>query len=163
MTRLLPALLAGLLCGVAGMRHAGALRAQAARLHRWDALLQRLQLLLQESAYALPDALAMAADGTGLPDQALQTVARGLRTAPREPLSAQVRALALPVPERDVLERMAERLSHGSLEARCLAVEQARAELAPLCEEAGQTVRRDARMWASLGWTVGACVTILLL
>ena len=45
MTRLLPALLAGLLCGVAGMRHAGALRAQAARLRADIAVVDYVQLI----------------------------------------------------------------------------------------------------------------------
>lgn len=155
--------MAGTLCGVAGVRHAVELKRQAARLHRWETLLCRLLLLLRESTYALPDAFALAADEDKFPDQVLQTLSDGLRQTPRIPLAAQLAEQELPSPERDVLQRMAERISHGSLEVRCLAVEQATEEIALFYQDADRIAGKDARMWASLGWTMGICITILLL
>lgn len=161
--QLMLAVLAGVLCGAAGMRRAAGMRGDAARLKRWDAVLARLLLLLRESAYALPDALDMAADGAGEPDAALHALACSLRQSPRISMLAQVQALHLLEPERPALERMAEHLSRGSLSVRCLAVEQAMDELRPLGTAAQEAAARDGKMWTSLGWTVGTCVTMMLL
>lgn len=161
--QLMLAVMAGVLCGAAGMRHAASMRRDAARLKRWEAILERLLLLLREGAYALPDVLDMAADGAGEPDDALHALACGLRQSPRVSMLAQMQAQHLPEPERPVLERMAGQIGRGSLTARCLAVEQAMDELRPLGIAAQEASARDGRMWTSLGWTVGACVTMLLL
>lgn len=54
MNRLLPALMAGVALGMAGTRRGICIRADAARLLRWTALLRHLSLLLREGACTLP-------------------------------------------------------------------------------------------------------------
>lgn len=54
MTRLAPAVLAGVTVGVAGMRQGRRMKAEAARLARWEAVLASLHLLLREGSLTLP-------------------------------------------------------------------------------------------------------------
>lgn len=49
------ALGAGVCCGLIGMRRAASLGCRARELRRWLEALQRLALLLEESASTLPD------------------------------------------------------------------------------------------------------------
>ena len=56
MMRLAFALLAGLLAGRTGTLYAAGLKREASRLKRWNTLLARLSLLMQERAFSLPEA-----------------------------------------------------------------------------------------------------------
>lgn len=157
------AVAAGLLTGVAGMRHARCLRQAAGQLRRWEALLARLALLLSEAAYTLPEALRQAAQQASAPDEWLRALADELVSAHGEEPAMPVLPCPLPAPEAEVMARLLPRLTHGSLAARVQAVSQAQGEMASLAQAAEEVARRDARMWSQLGWLAGACLTILLL
>lgn len=85
-----------------------------------------------------------------------------MRREPLTPLGQHFAALAPEGPERQLLQRMMERLGHGSLEARCLACSQAAEELSLLARQVRERADKDARMWTSLGWTVGTCLALML-
>ena len=76
------ALGAGVCCGLIGMRRAASLGCRARELRRWLEALQRLALLLEESASTLPRAFRQAAMGTGLAAESLRATAERLEQEP---------------------------------------------------------------------------------
>lgn len=163
MTRAALAVMAGLLCALAGVRRAGALRTEQAELQRWTDLLAVLTLLIEEGALSLPDALLAAADGHGTPDQLLHAMADLMK---REPLTSPCDAydaLAGASPARETIRRMFCRLGHGTLDSRRLAAKQAAAEIALMAQQSAQRVQKDARLFQTLGFTGGAALALLLL
>lgn len=163
MTRLLPALAAGVICGVAGMRQASGLRRQAAALRRWEQMLRQMAFIMQERTLPLPDVMTQAASEAGEPDQRLRRLAEAMRAEPLTPLTALYEREQPTGPEAALLGRLMERLWHGSLEHRVLALTQAAEEIALLADAFAQKTAKDARMWSQLGWAVGACLTLLLI
>lgn len=167
MSRSVLAIMAGLLCMLAGFRHASALKGDAVRLARWVQLLQHLSLLLKEGTLSIPDALCAAADRQLPPDKLLRNLANRLRVQPNrslEQLYGEQDASVLTSPvEREPLMRLLARLGHGSREQRCLAVEQAAEEFRLFAEQAAQKAEKDAKLWQTLGITGGMCLTIMLL
>ena len=69
-------------CGLIGMRRAASLGCRARELRRWLEALQRLALLLEESASTLPRAFRQAAMGTGLAAESLRATAERLEQEP---------------------------------------------------------------------------------
>lgn len=163
MSRSVLAVMAGLLCALAGVKHAAALKSDASRLSRWGQLLKHLTLLLHEGAMSIPQALCAAADGHAPPDKLLRDVASKLAANPLLSLTDAFIACHYDSAERDVLARLFSRLGHGTKEARCLALEQTCAELELLAHTASIRADKDARLWQTLGFIGGACLTILLL
>ncbi|MBQ8554885.1 MAG: hypothetical protein IJ438_03325 [Clostridia bacterium] len=155
--------MAGLLCALAGLRHASSLQGDAKRMRRWCSLLRHLALILREESVSLPQALCCIADGTLAPDKQLRALAQGMQHQPLTPIADIFAAQCPPCPEQHALQRMFTRLGRGTLESRVLAVEQTGEEMALLTQEAAQRADRDARLWQTLGWVGGACLTILLL
>lgn len=158
--RPLLAVFSGLLCALLGMRQARRLRQDSARLHRWEQLLRQLQLILQESTLPLPEAFLQAADTDTPADCTLRHLAEDMQ---RQPLSPLVELYHGEGPEAAALTRLFARLDRGSLESRVLAAEQAAQELALLATASQEKTQQDARMWTTLGWTCGACITLMLL
>lgn len=163
MIRAVPAVMAGLLCGLCGLRYATALRGEATRLSRWSALLASLALILSERRLSLPDAMLAAADSNAPADTLLRQVAQAMQTSPMTQPEEAFDHLAISGAERGLLQRLFCRLGRGTLDSRLLALEQARAELDHLAMQAAQRAEKDARLWQTLGWTGGACLTLLLL
>ena len=163
MTRAALAVMAGMLCALAGLRRASALQGTAARLRRWHEVLEHLALILSEGASTLPEAFEQAATAPLPPDELLRALAAGLRRQPLTPLPELYAALAQSGPEQDVLARLMARLARGSLEARCQAVAQAAEELSMLAAQAQASAGKDAVMWRNLGLIGGACLTLMLL
>lgn len=157
------AVMAGLLCAVAGYRRAGELTASAKRLRRWVEVLRHLALLLSEGVCSLPEALEAVATASEAPDELLRALAGELRRQPLLSLAEAYAARAVPRPEGDALARLMPRLDRGSLESRRQAVEQAADELALLAASARESADRDAKMWRTLGLAGGACLTLMLL
>lgn len=162
MTRAVLAVMAGLLCALAGLRYASSLRAGASRLRRWQEVLQCLSLLLEEGTLSIPDALICAADDTLPPDRILQRIAHLLRTQPRLSLPDAYRRCSPEQPEAPVLDRMFTRLGQGSKDKRRLAVDQAAQEISRLAEKAAAQAAKDATLWQKLGLIGGICLTLLL-
>lgn len=163
MTRAVLAVCAGLLCALAGFRHAAFLRQEAARLRAWTDALKRLTLLMQEGALPLPQALRQAGAELPGPDRLLSAVAD---TMADDPLLTLPEAFGRACPactERDALMRLAAGISRGSLESRCLACEHAAAGIGQLASEAAALAARDAKLWQTLGFTGGACLTLMLI
>lgn len=163
MIRMVLAVMAGLLCTLAGFRYAGSLRADASRLSRWHRVLERLALLLKERAHALPEALLLAADGHMLPDKLLQAAARAVQQSPLTPLAEAFCAACGQLPERGCIARLCDGLCRGSLESRLLAIEHCLGELSLMQQEAAQRADKDARLWQTLGMIGGVCITIMLI
>lgn len=163
MSRAVIAVMAGLLCTLAGVKHGASLKADAHRLARWCQLLRHLTLLLQEGALSIPEALCTAADGPHPPDKLLRAIAMTLRSSPMMTLAEAYHACASDCPERDLLTRMFTRLGQGSKESRLLALEQAAKEMQLLAESASVKAEKDVKLWQTLGFTGGICLTILLL
>lgn len=163
MSRTTLAVASGLLLALAGMRRASSLRSEAARLCRWMELLEQLALILSERSASLPQALRIAADRTLLPDRLCHSVAAQMHLHPVEPLGDIFARLSTPCAEHDTLLRMFSRLGRGTLESRQQAIAQAGEELALLTEQAQQRAARDAKLWQTLGWVGGACLTLLLI
>lgn len=163
MTHLALAVVSGMLCGVMGTRYAASLRQSARRLIRWEELLSCLAQLLSERAYSLPEAFTLAAREDTPCDALLRRLSCAMKEQPLRPLVELLDTTGLSGAEADVLRRMLSRVSRGSMEARCLAVRQAAEEMRLLAQSARESAARDAKMWSSLGWTAGACVTLLLL
>ena len=163
MTRAVLAVMAGMLCALAGWRHAAALRGSAARLRRWTEVLEHLALILSEGASTLPEAFEQAATGDLPPDELLRALAADLRRQPLTPLNELYAIRALTGPEGDALKRLMDRLGRGSLEMRCQAVSQTAEELSLLAVRARENADRDATMWRDLGFIGGACLTLMLL
>lgn len=160
MMRPLSAVMAGLLCGVLGMRQARGIRRDCNILRRWEQLLQRVALLLQESLLPLPDVLDRAACEESPADALLRDLSAALRA---DPLASLSRLYIPHGAEGPVLVRLFSLLEQGSLDSRLLAVDIARRELSLLSESSQDKVRQDARMWSRLGWLCGACLTLMLL
>ncbi len=163
MSRAVLAVMAGLLCTLAGMRHASALRGEAARLARWVSLLRHLTLLLREGTLSIPDALCQAAEEGHQPDALLRQLAAALRENPLCTLAEAYRALHPDETETPAVLRLLERLGQGTQESRCLAAEQAADEIGLLAERASAKAQKDARLWQTLGFLGGLCLTMLLL
>lgn len=163
MTRAVLAVMAGLLCALAGLRRAAGMRGDATRLRRWVQVLAHLALLLQERTMSLQSALTTAADGADAPDRLLHEMARRLQAQPLSSLSDAFLTQCGDVPEKDMLARMFARLSRGSLDSRVQALEQAKAEIALMQEQSAQKAEKDAKLWQTLGFIGGTCITILLL
>ncbi len=163
MSRAVLAVMAGLLCALAGMRHAASLKGDAARLHRWVQVLYRLALLLREGTMSIPEALCAAADGGQPPDETLRELARRQSAEPLRTLAEIYRSLCNDAPERELLLRLFGHLGQGGRESRCLAVEQSAEEMGLLARAAAGKAEKDAKLWQQLGIIGGACLTILLL
>lgn len=163
MSRAILAVMAGLLCTLAGFRHASALRSDAARLARWVQLARRLALLLREGTLSIPEALCQAADEPHRPDELLRGLAAALRADPLRPLDEAYASLQADEAERPVVQRMLHRLGQGTLESRCLAVEQAADEFRLMAENAAAKAQKDVRLWQTLGFLGGLCLTLMLL
>ncbi len=163
MIRAMLALMAGLLCTLAGMRYASTLQNEAKRLMRWEPLLGHLALILQEGTLALPQALQEAAQGHLLPDVMLRQLAGAMRTSPMQPMDALLAPLCESLTEKDVLLRMCCRLGRGTMENRVQAVQQAAQEIGLLAKDAQARAEKDVRLWQTLGLTAGICLTIFLL
>lgn len=159
MIRLLLALMAGMLCGVLGLRQAGRIRQESAALARWQVMLQHLCLLLQ-AGLSLPEAFTQCATEDTPCDALLRRLARGLQ---QEPLSSLPQLYTPQGAEGPALSRLMAGLSRGSLESRVLCARQAAEELALLAQSAREKALQDARMWRTLGWACGGCLTLLML
>lgn len=160
MIRPMLAIMAGLLCGVMGMRQASRIRETNATLHRWEIILQHLCLLLQEQSLSLPEAFTQAATDNTAADQLLHQWADALHRDPLTPLPQHYTPQGA---EGAVLLRLLEGLSHGSLESRVLSAHQAAEGMALLASASQAKAQQDSKMWATLGWTCGACLTLMLL
>ena len=160
MIRPVLAIMAGLLCGMLGMRHGRAIREQSASLRRWETLLRHLCLILREGALPLPEAFLQAATEPTAADNTLRSLALRMQ---EEPLTDLPQLYTPTGPEGPVLQRMFTGLATGSLEERLLAAAQAADEIALLAQSTGDKAATDARMWLKLGWLCGACVTLMLL
>lgn len=163
MMRAMLAVSAGLLCGVYGMHYAVNVKQDAQSLLRWTQLLENLSLIIREQALALPAALRQAADSSLEPDRLLHDVASALEAEPLLSLADAFRRCSRSASDNDVLYRLFIRLGRGSAESRLLALQQTRDALTLLAQRASQRAERDARLYRTLGWTGGVCLTILLL
>ena len=163
MTRAVLAVMAGMLCALAGWRRSEALKGSAARLRRWDEVLEHLALILAEGTSTLPEAFEQAATASLAPDNLLRGLAKDLRAEPLTPLPALYARHAQPCAEHDALTRLMNRLGRGSLEMRCQAASQAAEELALLARQSRDSADRDAVMWRNLGLIGGACLTLMLM
>lgn len=163
MSRTILAVMAGLLCAVAGMRHAASLRGDAIRLNRWVQLLRHLLLLMREGTLSVPEALCAAADTPLPPDRLLRAIAAQLTASPMQTVSDAYKALGGTCTEHTALARMFERLSHGSKESRLLALEQCADEIGLMAATAATKADKDVRLWQTLGLIGGLCLSILLL
>ena len=163
MTRAVLAIMSGLLCALAGMKHASALKAEAVRLHRWVQIFRHLLLLLQEGTMPIPEALIVAADGQAQPDRLLRETGARLQAEPTLSLLDAFNRCCPVCSEKEMLCRLFRRLGHGSKESRCLAPAQSAEEIALLAQNASARAEKDAKLWQTLGLTGGVCLTILLL
>lgn len=163
MMRLTLALTAGLLCGLAGMRQSAALLGEASRMRRWHELLLQLTLILQERSASLPEALRIAADRSLQPDRIIHTLAARMHLHPLEALSDSFDESCPALPEKAVLMRMCVHLGQGTLDSRIHAVQHAVEEISLLAAQANARAEKDVRLWRTLGWLGGACLTLLLL
>ena len=157
------ALMAGLLCTMAGIKHAAVLKGEAARLTRWGQVLRHLSVLLKEGTHSIPEALCAAADGLFPPDKLLRAMAAHLSASPMATLADAFRSCCSDHQENDVLQRLFSRLGQGSRDIRVLAVEQTAEEIRLLADSAAEKSEKDAKLWQTLGLTGGICLTILLL
>ncbi len=163
MTRGVLALMAGLLCALAGVKHAAVLKGDASRMNRWVQVLRHLTLLLKEGVLSIPEVLCSAADGPAQPDRLLRNMAARMQSSPMLTVSEAFREGCPPCPEAELLARMFTRLGRGSQESRRLAVEQSAEEMALMAQNASAKAEKDAKLWQTLGFIGGACLTILLL
>lgn len=163
MTRSVFAVAAGLLCGLYGLRLSSALREESQVLHRWTEMLARLELLISEETLPLPDVMLHAADGSLPPDRLMRDVAQAITADPLLSLQDAFSARCPAFDGHDVLLRLFARLGRGSSSSRRLAVQQAHDALALLAAQKSDRAARDAKMYRTLGWTAGACLTIMLL
>lgn len=156
------AILAGLLAGMTGTRYAAALKREASRLKRWEVLLARLSLLMQECAFSLPEAFREAADSLGEPDELLRALAARLEADRLTSLSELAASMGDTLPEAPVLRRMLVGLGTGSLDMRLQGLAATQEELKLLSAASAETAAKDAKMWSQLGWIGGACLVVLL-
>ena len=163
MSRTVLAVMAGLLCALAGLKYAQSLKSEAVRLSRWEELLEHLSLLLEEGSLPLPQILCAAAELHRQPDLLLREVAASLQQEPLTPLATVFGQLCPDWREKTVLQRMFSRLGHGSRESRHLAVTQCSREIRLLAQRASAAAEKDVKPWQTLGLIGGLCLTILLL
>lgn len=163
MTHAVLAVMAGLLCGLAGLRHASAMKTEAARLRRLTEILPRLSLILAEQSVSIPAALRLAADGNAPPDRLLHRIADALEGNPLLSLSDAFGQECPICAEQETLLRLAARLGRGSAESRRQAVDQSAAAIVQMAQAAQARAAKDAKLWTTLGWTGGICLTLLLL
>lgn len=163
MSRTVLAIMAGLLCGLAGVKHASALQADASRMTRWCSLLKYLALLLTEGSMSIPEALCAAADGSSPADQLLRALAMQVQNSPLLSLEEAFRQRSFPYAESPLLARMFTRLGRGTQASRLLAVKQVAQEMQLLAAEASTRADKDVKLWQTLGFVGGVCLTIMLL
>lgn len=163
MSRTVLAIMAGLLCGFAGVKYASSLRGDAARLSRWTYLLRHLALLLQEGSMSIPEALCAAADGSSSADTLMRALALKVQNEPLLSLEEACRQFSHDGAETPLLVRMFTRLGRGTQASRLLAVEQATQEMQLMAEAASAKADKDAKLWQTLGFVGGTCLTIMLL
>lgn len=164
------AMVAGIGCGALGIRRAALLARRERELAQWVEGLQRLSLLMVESAAPLPQLLVQAAARSGSIRQTFAAVAKAMQSQPQ--LSAaqaydQFGACFLQpwAQETDqaCVHVLLEGLGHGSLALRKQAVDQAAQWLAQAQGQAHEAQQRNGKLAITLGWTAGACLTLLLL
>lgn len=148
---------------MSGLRYASLLKANSARLARWTQILPHLSLLLREATLSIPEALLSAAHGSDKPDILLRCMVRQLQSEPTLSLAEGFTRSNCTGPETETLHRMFIRLGHGTLESRCLAVEQTAEELRLLHQQFAAKAEKDVKLWQTLGLIGGTCLTILLL
>ena len=163
MIRAVLAVMAGLLCGFAGIRHASSLSQEAIRLKRWEQLLKHLALHLQQGLLSIPDALLACADGSTAADRLLREMVQQIQKEPLLPIVQAFSRCCTNEKEQPVLTRMFTHLGHGMQENRRSAVEHAAAEMHLLAEQAAAKAEKDVKLWQTLGLIGGLCLTILLL
>lgn len=163
MIRSVLALMAGLLCALAGVRHASVLKCDASRMHRWVQLLQHLRLLLREGILSIPEALYSAADAQTPPDRLLRNIATMMQATPMGTAADVFQEACPPCQEQALLLRMFTRLGRGTQANRLLAVEQTADEMLLMAKHAAGKAEKDAKLWQTLGFIGGACMTLLLL
>lgn len=163
MTHTALAVASGLMCTLAGLRQASRLHQEETRLKRLASLLTHLAILLDEQAYPLPEAFLLCATDSGDADQLLRALAENLRLHPLTPLTALYDALHPIGPEVSLLRRCFTSISHGSADSRVHAARSAAEEVSLLAESAHQRAEKDARLFQTLGWVGGLCLTMMLL
>ena len=163
MSRAVIAVMAGFLCAVAGVKHAASLKADARRLARWVHILHHLTLILQEGTLSIPSALCATADGSHPPDKLLLDISGKVQSTPMLTLAEAFQQCSSNCVESEMLTRMFTRLGHGSKQSRVQAVEQSAKEMTLLANAASEKAEKDAKLWQTLGFTGGICLTILLL
>lgn len=161
MTRLLPALTAGVCCALLGLRRSRDIRARHARLERWTSLTAHLALLLQEEAGSLPEILRTAASEEQEPDRILRAVADQLIAVPLS--DALILPDLLSPEEAQPLRRLLDRLTQGSRDSRVQAAAACSEVFAQLAQCAREKSDADAKMWRQLGLLGGACLTLWLM
>lgn len=167
MLRGLLALTAGVGCGLIGVRHAAALVRRERELQSWVDTLRRLSLLLAEQTWTLPQAFEQA--GYGSAASCLRHTAEQLRQTPAcspahafQSVDASVLRWAT-AEEQERLLRMMTGIGRGGVALRRQAVEQAADWFALALARAQNQRKQDARLSLTLGWTAGACLTLMLL
>ena len=162
MSRTVIAIMAGLLCTLAGCKYAASLRRNASRLRRWVQLLTHLSLLLQEGL-PIPQALCAAAQEHQPPDELLRKMAASMQANPLSTPATAYQHTCDDSVEKPTLVRLFAQLGQGTRESRCLALEQAAGELRLMAESAAARAEKDVKLWQTLGFIGGTCLTILLL
>lgn len=160
MIRPVLAVMAGILCGLLGLRQGQRIRREYDTLRRWEQLLRHLCIILREGSFPLPEAFLQAATQPTEADETLRRLAGDMQ---RHPLASLPQLYTPAGKEGPVLARMLPGLAAGSVESRLLALEQAAEEIALLCSSGDEKARLDARMWGKLGWLAGACLALILL
>lgn len=163
MSRAILAIMAGILCTLAGFHHASTLRGDAARLARWVQIMRHIALLLREGTLSIPEVLCQAANESQPPDALLRRLAAAIQENPLCTLADAYLALHEDTAESTLVLRLLQRLGHGSQESRCLAAKQAADEFHLLAEKASAKAQKDVRLWQTLGFLGGLCLTIMLL
>ena len=123
----------------------------------------------EESASTLPRAFRQAAMGTGLAAESLRATAERLE---QEPGFTAAQAFAqsgmdylgwATEEEKGQLTDMMAGIGRGSLAMRRQAVDHAAEWIGLHLRKAEEKQRKDGKLALTLGWTAGACLTLLLL
>lgn len=157
------AVAAGLLCALYGFTSAANLQQRAASLRRWADMTSHLSLLLEEAALPLPQVLRLAASASTGQDRLLQAVAQAMLDDPLVTAAEAFSARCPACTEKETLARMFMRIGHGDAQSRAIAAGQASRELASLANQAAMRADKDVKLYRTLGWTGGTCLTLLLL
>ena len=159
------AMVAGIGCGALGIRRAALLARRERELAQWVEGLQRLSLLMVESAAPLPQLLVQAAARSGSICQTFAAVAKPQLSAAQAYDQFGACFLQPWAQETDqaCVHALLEGLGHGSLALRKQAVDQAAQWLAQAQGQAREAQQRNGKLAITLGWTAGACLTLLLL